>query len=66
MKHRKLRNSIEAQAEGQSVASSQARQESVAVVTDSRGLPGFVDGKNNSNKYLLRFVLGRKLGWKLE
>ena len=49
------RGSIEARAEIQSAASSQAGQDNVAAVTKSPGLPGFVDGKDNLDNYLLRF-----------
>ena len=52
------RENIEARAEVQSVASSQAGQENVTAVTKTPGLPGFVDGKDNLDNYdnyLLRF-----------
>ena len=40
------RKNIKAQAEVQSAASSQAGQENVAAVSQTPGLPGFVDGKD--------------------
>ena len=49
------RKNIEARAEVQSAASSQAGQDTVAAVTKTPGLPGFVDGKDNLDNYLLRF-----------
>ena len=49
------RKNIEARAEDQSAASSQAGQENVAAVTKTAGLPSFVDKKNNLDNYLLRF-----------
>ena len=49
------RENIEARAEVQSAASSQAGQENVAAVTKTPGLPGFVDGKDNLDTDLLRF-----------
>ena len=50
------RENIEARAEVQSAVLSQAGQEKVATVTKTPGLPGFVDGKDNLDYYLLRFV----------
>ena len=49
------RENIEARAEVQSAASSQARQENVAAVTKTPGLPGFVVRKDNLDNYLSRF-----------
>ena len=46
---------IEARAEVQSAASSQAGQENVTAVTKTPGLPAFVDEKDNLDNYLLRF-----------
>ena len=52
------RENIEARAEVQSAALSQAGQENVTAVTKTPGLLGFVDGKNNLDNYdnyLLRY-----------
>ena len=49
------RENIEARAEVQSAASSQAGLENVTAVTKTPGLPGFVDRKDNLDYYLLRF-----------
>ena len=49
------RENIEARAEVQSAASSQAGQENVTAVTKTPWLPDFVDGKDNLDNYLLRF-----------
>ena len=46
---------IEARTEVQSAASSQAGQENVTTATTTSGLPGFLDGKDNLDKYLFRF-----------
>ena len=44
----------EARAEVQSAASSHAGQDNVVALTKTPGLPGFVDGKDNFDNYLLR------------
>ena len=49
------RENIEARAEVQSTASSRASQENVVALTETPGLPGFLDGKDNLDDYLLRF-----------
>ena len=49
------RENTEAQAEVHSAASSLAGHENVAAVTETLGLPGFVDGEDNLDNYLLRF-----------
>ena len=49
------RKNTKARAEIQSAASSQAGQENVAAVTETPGLSGFVDGKDNLDNYLLGF-----------
>ena len=48
------RENIETRAEVQSAASSQAGQDNVTALTKIPGLPGFVDGKDNLDNYLLR------------
>ena len=53
-KARVEREKIEAQAEVLSAASSQIGQASVAAVAKTSGLPGYVDGKDNLDNYLLR------------
>ena len=47
------RENIEARAEVQPAASSQPGQNYVVAVTKTPGLPGFVDGKENLDNYLL-------------
>ena len=47
------RENIEARAEVQSAASSQASQEIVAAVTKTPGISGFVNVKHNLDNYLL-------------
>ena len=49
------RETIKARAEIQSAVSSQDGKENLAAVTNTPGLPGFVNGKNNLDNYLLRF-----------
>ena len=49
------RENIEARAEVQLPASSQASQENVVALTEAPWLPGFLDGKDNLDNYLLRF-----------
>ena len=49
------REIIEARAEIQWAAFSQADQENVGAVTKTSGLPDFVEGKDNQDNYLLRF-----------
>ena len=46
---------IEARAEVQSAELSQVGEENMAAVTKTPGLPGFVDGKDNLDNYLLQF-----------
>ena len=46
---------IEARTVVQSTISSEAGQENVTTVTKTPGLPGFVNGKDNLDNYLLRF-----------
>ena len=49
------RENIDARAEVQSAASSQAGQNNVTAVTKTPGLPGFVDRKDNLDNCLLQF-----------
>ena len=49
------RENIEARAEVQSAASSQAGQENVTAVIKTSELPGFVGGKDHLDYYLMRF-----------
>ena len=51
------REIIEARAEVQSAASSQAGQENVTAVTTTLELPAFVDGKGNLNNHVLLFEI---------
>ena len=53
-KARVEREKIEAQAKVLSAASCQIGQASVAAVAKISGLPGYVDGKDNLDNYLLR------------
>ena len=48
------RENIEGREEVQSAASSQAGQENMAADTKTPVLPGFVDGKDNLDNYVLR------------
>ena len=49
------REKIKARVEVQSAASCQVGQENVTAVSETPGLPGFMDGKDNLDNYQLRF-----------